>query len=242
MKTNVVMVSPDRELCGVTIRQDTKSGFLCLTDLQEAYTRERLKKGWHDKRIENILSNKSSAERIYYILSKQGYLNETSYEDFIHEVDKNSLIKTMKKYKAYKTVGARSDKRVICDSYIWVMVALELNPELFAMVIMWVTDKLIINRIEVGDRYNTLARAVAKFDDVDYPAMAKALNWIVFNKHETNLRNKATQEQLKELETLQANLAFSIDSGYIENFDDLIKTMRNLYAKKYIKGKNPSNN
>ena len=43
---------------------------MSLTDLQEAYTRKRIQEGWNDKRIENILSNKESAERIYYILRK----------------------------------------------------------------------------------------------------------------------------------------------------------------------------
>lgn len=44
MKTNVTMVSNDRKLFGVTIRQDTKNQFLSITDLQEAYTRARIEK------------------------------------------------------------------------------------------------------------------------------------------------------------------------------------------------------
>lgn len=40
MKTNVVMISKDRDLFGVTIKQDTKTSFMSLTDLQEAYTRK----------------------------------------------------------------------------------------------------------------------------------------------------------------------------------------------------------
>ena len=57
MKTNVTMMSNDRKLFGVTIRQDTKNQFLSITDLQEAYTRARIEKGWNEKRVENILSN-----------------------------------------------------------------------------------------------------------------------------------------------------------------------------------------
>lgn len=44
MKTNVTMMSNDRKLFGVTIRQDTKNQFLSITDLQEAYTRARIEK------------------------------------------------------------------------------------------------------------------------------------------------------------------------------------------------------
>ena len=57
MKTNVTMVSKDRELFGVIIKQDTKTSFMSLTDLQEAYTKKRVEMGWNEKRIENIQGN-----------------------------------------------------------------------------------------------------------------------------------------------------------------------------------------
>lgn len=233
MKTNVTMVSKDRDLFGVTIKQDTKTSFMSLTDLQEAYTRKRIEMGWNDKRIENILSNKESAERIYYVLEKQGYFVKTGFPVFMEMVGKESLIKVMKKVGAYKTVGKGANRRTICNPYIWVLVAMELNPMLYAEVVTWLTDKLILNRIEAGDKYNILARAVAKFKDVDYSKMAKGLNWIVFNEHQSMIRNTATQEQLKELEQLQSNLAFYIDMGHVGSFEDLLKIMRDLYRKKY---------
>lgn len=70
------MISKDRLLYGVVIRQDIKTSFMSLTGLQEAYTRKRVEMGWNDKRIENILSNKESAERIFYILKKQKYIKK----------------------------------------------------------------------------------------------------------------------------------------------------------------------
>ena len=237
MKTAVTMVSKDRELFGVTIRQDTKTQFLSVTDLQEAYTRARIEKGWNDRRIEHILSNEESAERIYYILEKQGFI-KTGFPAFIEEVKKTSLIKVMKKYGVYKTVGARNNRSVSCNPYIWVLLALELNPEIYATVVMWLTDNLIINRIEAGDRYNDLCRAASIFPDVDYRVIAKGLNYIVFNIHETLLRNKATQEQLKELDDLQKSLAFAIDMGYIKSYKQLIDEMRVLYRKKWGKAGN----
>ena len=39
------MVSKDRELFGVIIKQDTKTSFMSLTDLQEAYTRKKDRNG-----------------------------------------------------------------------------------------------------------------------------------------------------------------------------------------------------
>ena len=40
-----------------------------------------------------------------------------------------------------------------CNPYLWVLVAMEMNPELYAKVVVWLTDKLIINRIEAGNFY-----------------------------------------------------------------------------------------
>lgn len=231
MKTNVTMISKDRVLFGVTIRQDTKNQFLSITDLQEAYTRARIERGWVNKNINEILSGIENSDRIYFILKELGIINiEKSM--FIEQVSKKSLIKVLKEYGVYKTVGARNNRHVSCNPYIWVLLAMELNPELYAKVVIWLTDNLIMNRIEAGDKYNALCRAASKFPDVDYRVIAKGLNYIVFNVHETLIRNQATQGQLKELDDLQKMLAFSIDMGYIKSFDELVEEMRKLYKKR----------
>lgn len=230
------MQSKDRDLFGVVIKQDTKTSFLSVTDLQEAYTRKRIEMGWKEKRIEDVLSNKSNAERIFYILEKQGYIVKTDFTVFMEMIDKESLVKVMKKFNAYKTVGRGENRRTVCDPYIWVLIALELNPMLYAEVVTWLTDKLILNRIEVGNWYNTLSRSVAKLDNPDYKRMARGLNWIVFNDHERNKRNYASSAELKELDYLQHTLVMMIDMGYIKTFDELLKVMRDMYKKKWRSG------
>ena len=232
MKSNVTMLSKDRVLFGVTIRQDTKNGFLSVTDLQDAYFRARIEKGWSDRRIERILATNDAAERIYYILEKQGII-KISFCAFMEEVEKTSLVKVMKKYGAYKTSGARHNKHTSCNPYIWVLLAMELNPELYAIVVIWLGDNLITNRIEAGDKYNELCRAASKFNDVDYAIIGRALNYVVFNQHEKMLRNKATQKELKEIDDIQKSLAFAINMGYIKTFKELISEMRKLWCKKW---------
>lgn len=232
MKGNVTMVSKDRVLFGVTIRQDTKNGFLSVTDLQDAYFRARIEKGWSDRRVERILSTNDSAERIFYILEKQGLI-KTQFCAFMDEVKKTSLVKVMKKYGAYKTSGARNNKNTSCNPYVWVLLAMELNPELYATVVLWLGDNLITNRIEAGDKYNQLCRAASKFKDVDYAKIGRALNYVIFNQHEKMLRNTATQEELKEIDETQKSLAFAINMGYIKTFDSLMGEMRKLWHQKW---------
>ena len=207
MKSNVILESKDRILFGITIRQDTQKEFLSLSDLQESYTIARLKNGWSDRRINDILSSNTSSERVYYILKERGFI-EAGISAFMDEVQKTSLVRVMKKYGAYKTIGRGENRTTMCEKYIWIMLALELNPEIYAKVVCWIGDSLIINRIEAGDKYNDLCRACSKFEDVDYRIIAKGLNYIIFNVHETLIRNKATQLELKELDDLQRSLAF----------------------------------
>ena len=234
MKSNVILESKDRILFGITIRQDTQKEFLSLSDLQESYTIARLKNGWSDRRINDILSGNTSSERVYYILKERGFI-EAGISAFMDEVQKTSLVRVMKKYGAYKTIGRGENRTTMCEKYIWIMLALELNPEIYAKVVCWIGDSLIINRIEAGDKYNDLCRACSKFKDVDYRIIAKGLNYIIFNVHETLIRNKATQLELKELDDLQRSLAFSVDMGYINSFDDLHNTMKKLWHNKWKK-------
>ena len=232
MKSNVILESKDRILFGITIRQDTQKEFLSLSDLQESYTIARLKNGWSDRRINDILSSNTSSERVYYILKERGFIEAGIYA-FMDEVQKTSLVRVMKKYGAYKTIGRGENRTTMCEKYIWIMLALELNPEIYAKVVCWIGDSLIINRIEAGDKYNDLCRACSKFKDVDYRIIAKGLNYIIFNIHEILIRNKATQIELKELDDLQRSLAFSVDMGYINSFDDLHNTMKRLWFNKW---------
>jgi hypothetical protein len=235
MKTNIIMKSDqDRNLFGIVIRQETKTGFLNLSDLQESYTRKRIIEGWPEKRIDHILNYKYSHERIYYLLKEQGIIIPAP-TGFIEEVEKQGIVRTLKKYGVFKTTGARKTKTSWCNPYIFTLISLELNPEFYAKVVFWITDKLIINRIEAGDFCRSLNASIRKFnpDGNQYMTLAKALNYIVFNKHEAGIRNTGTKEQLKELSSIEEKMAFAIDMGFIHSFDQLVLFLRKIYNKKW---------
>ncbi len=222
MKTNIVMNSEDRKIFGITIRQETKTGFLNLSDLQEAYLHARVKNGWSQRgEIQHILSQKENSERIYYLLKKRLLIN-CDFSHFISMIEKHGLIKTLKEFSVYKTSGARQNKTTWCNPDIWVLVAMELNPMLYAEVISWISDKLILNRIEAGNFYKDLSRAISKFENADYIKMAKALNYKIFGRHETGIRNLATKDQLEKMFELERYIAKAIDMGHLKNFDDCI--------------------
>lgn len=216
----------------MTIRQETKTGHLNLSDLQVAYSIARSKHGWSDKRVSDILSSSANAERIYYILAKQEII-KTTFPAFMEMVEDQGLIKVLKSHDCYVTKGRGENKTTFCNAYVWVLIAMEMNPMLYGNVITWLTDGLILNRIEAGNMFKGLTSAVHKFRDVDYVALAKSLNYVVFKRHETAIRNTGTEAQLKELERLESNLAYSIDTGFIKSFPSLMEHIREIWRKKY---------
>lgn len=236
MKTNVVMKSEsDRNLFGIVIRQETKTGFLNLSDLQKAYEKQRIIDNWSEKRIDHIFTTESNTERIFYILKEQSFIN-VSFDTFMQSInDYGSLFKYLKKINVYKTTGARQTKTTWCNPYLWMLAALEMHPAIYGKTVIWLTDKLIINRIEAGNFYKGLTSAISKLQNVDYVKLAKALNYVVFGRHETGIRNFANQKELKELEQLEQNIAFAIDMGYIKTFDSAIDELRKMYIQKQKK-------
>jgi hypothetical protein len=215
----------DRELFGVVIKQETKTGFMSLTDLQEAYTHARVLNGWRDKRIDHIIKQVENSERIYYLLKEQGLVN-VSIDTFTEMVEKDGMIKVLKKAGVYKTTGRGENKTVMCNPYIWVLVAMELNPQLYAKVVTWLTDKLILNRIEAGNMCKALNSALYKTKNTDFSKIAIELNKKVFGKHEAGIRNTRSKEELEKLYRLEDRLAFAIERGYIKSTEEIIKAIR----------------
>ena len=215
----------DRELFGVVIKQETKTGFMSLTDLQEAYTHARVLNGWRDKRIDHIIKQVENSERIYYLLKEQGLVN-VSIDTFTEMVEKDGLIKVLKRAGVYKTTGRGENKTVMCNPYIWVLVAMELNPQLYAKVVTWLTDKLILNRIEAGNMCKALNSALYKIKNTDFSKIAIELNKKVFGKHEAGIRNTRSKEELEKLYRLEDRLAFAIERGYIKSTEEIIKAIR----------------
>lgn len=225
MKTNVTMMShEDRTLYGVVIRQETKTGFMSLTDLQEAYTHARVLNGWKDYRISHVFESESNHERIYYLMKEQGFI-KAGFPEFMERVQNEGITKVLKAFGVYKTTGRGENKRVMCNPYIWVLVAMELNPQLYAKVVTWLTDRLILNRIEAGNFYKSLSSALRTVNNPDYKAIAIALNKKIFGRHEIGIRNTASEKELDELARLEDRIAFAIERGYIRDNDAIVSAI-----------------
>lgn len=228
MKSNVTMLSPDRELFGVIIKQQTKDKFVSVSDLQSAYDVARWQYGWNEKRIANILANQTTKERIYYLLLERGII-KTGFPEFTEMVEKEALIKVLKGLQVWKTTGRGESKSVYCDPYIWVLLAMELNPMLYAKVVVWITDTLVFDRIEAGTEYRPMNEAIKTVVSTpDYVKYAKLINISVFGKHETGMRNLASAKELKKISDLEKFIIQTIKMGFIKTEAQILTAIANF--------------
>lgn len=227
MKTNVVLSSVDRELFGITIRQNTKDHMLSITDLKNAYDKARFMHGWPSKDLNTLMRTDDFLERCYYVL-KERDLIKTSFDGFIEMTKNEGITRSLKGLGVWKTTGARSNKMVVADPYIWVLIAMEMNPLLYAKVVIWLTDTLIFDRIEAGAEYQPMNSAIKSvIKKPDYSKYAKAINENVFNMHQRGIRNLASASQLKMITQIEKFVINCINMGVIKTEKHLLTAIKN---------------
>jgi len=223
-------------MMGEIVRQRIEDELLCLTDLALIYEEQRIKNAWVDKRLNEFFINKAEIEYIVELLSLQGVFIDTEKVVFMEIVKNQSLISALKSIGQYKVTGRGTNKTTFCNPYIFVAVAQWLNPKFRAQVTMWVTDSLILNRIEAGTQFNELCNVIKNKLIPQLPEesngrkfifsnFAKLINKKVFGKHETNLRQIATKDQLLKLARIEGKLSALIDFGSLTSYQE---------AKEYI--------
>lgn len=223
MKNNVVLKSTDRNLFGITIEQNTKDYFLSVSSLQKAYDVARWQYGWSDRKVADIMQTKEFKERVFYILESKGFI-KTNILGFMDMIEKEGIAKVLKGLGVYKTTGARQTKQTYCDPYIWILLALELNPMIYANVVIWLTDTLVFDRIEAGTEYMPINSKIKEIiPNPNYQTYAKLINKKVFGKHVAGMRNLASANELRQIADVEKQIITAIDMKWIKNEKGLIE-------------------
>lgn len=219
----------ERPLLNGIVRQRVDNGMLCLTDLIQVNDDICALKGWNIRRIRDFFVNQSEIDYVVELLDLDGAFIKAEKSAFIELSKNKGLISSLKKIGYYSTKGARENKAVYCNQYLFVAIAQWLNPMFRAYVTKWVTDQLIINRIEAGNNFNSLCNSINQHmipnlsdngKKFIFSNMAKLINKKVFGKHDDNLRQIASKEQLSELNKWETKLSTLIEVGYIKDYQE----------------------
>lgn len=218
------------ELMGGQVRQREENGFISLTDLQSIYDNQRQLNGWSKKYINRFFENKSEIEYIVELLDLRGFFTNNKKSSFMEHIENQGLMKALKSHGLYETRGRGENKSTFCDVYIFIAIAQWLNPKFRDYVTIWVTDQLILNRMEAGSNYNTLCTAIKEymFDGLSengkkyiFSNTAKLINKHVFGRHDDDLRQIASKEQLRKLRDIEIKISTLIEYNVIKSYDDI---------------------
>lgn len=220
MKTNQLM---KRKMGEFNVTQRTKDGFFCATELLRQ---------WNE--YTNL--NRGNSPHLKQKDLKEFFYNKNTKE-FIDALLEEEKLST--KNLAYLKLRGKSGGTWM-HPVLFVKFAMWLNPRFEVQVIKFVYDEMIKYRNEAGDAYNKLGSAVSKIVRKDFMPQAmqkvgEALNWIVFNEHERNIRNQYGEEKKqRELYELERKVADLINEGFIKSYDQMITYLKNVYRHKYL--------
>ena len=220
MKTNQLM---KRKMGEFNVTQRTKDGFFCATELLRQ---------WNE--YANL--NRGNSPHLKQKDLKEFFYNKNTKE-FIDALLEEEKLST--KNLAYLKLRGKSGGTWM-HPVLFVKFAMWLNPRFEVQVIKFVYVEMIKYRNEAGDAYNKLGSAVSKIVRKDFMPQAmqkvgEALNWIVFNEHERNIRNQYGEEKKqRELYELERKVADLINEGFIKSYDQMITYLKNVYRHKYL--------
>lgn len=241
MKSNVVLQSKDRVLLGMNVSVMSKDGYICITDAVSAMNKKRKEKGLKERWINEIMLTSSFRERCFELFNKlndRDLLSRRNLGLKDNILNIRSVMDLGKLDLAYKK-GKGVDQKWFVNPYLFVMIALEMDPEIYAEVVIWLTDGLIENRNEAGDAYvrmcSAISRIVPNKDDLkdNIKRVAKAINFIVFNKHEDGIRNTASKDELNDIIAIENVIASVIDDGFIKDYNSLISYLGDKWKRKW---------
>ena len=171
---------------------------------------------------------------------KDDFLNSKRTKEFIDTIELDLAHGENYPMAFYEKKGRNTSKGKTKDElwmhpYLFIDFAMWINPKFKLSVIKFVYDELIKQRTLAGDNYKTLSSSLVKLKGYSFQEVAKAIQWIVFNKTGKELRQSASQIELNEINDIQTKLAFAIDMNYIISYNQLMGELRKMYNKKTLK-------
>lgn len=213
MKTNQTLT---RAMGKFDVSQRTSDGFFNATALLKQWNGN----SGMGKKLDHYFENKSTEEFITTIESKEN----------LHT--RNSVYVKSRASRGINS-GTWMHPLLFIDFAMWI------NPEFKYDVLKFVYDQLIQYRNEAGDTYIEMCAAIKSISRPDeisqnIQKIAKAINVVVFGRHEREARNKMAEEiRMKELSGIQSKITELINLGYLTSFNHVREYLLRVWRSKY---------
>jgi hypothetical protein len=143
-------------------------------------------------------------------------------------VKSEGITKVLKGLQVYKTTGRGESKQVMTDPYIWMLLAMEMNPMIYANVVVWLTDTLIFDRIEAGNEFKPMNMSISTIvNNPNYPLYAKEINKKVFGKHISGMRNLASSKELRKIADIEKMIIKAIENKWLKDEQSIVSFIQN---------------
>jgi hypothetical protein len=163
---------------------------------------------------------------VYHLLYERGLI-KVGIPTFTELADSQGIVNYLKNLGVWKTTGRGEHRNVVCDPYVWTLLAMELNPMLYAKVIIWLTDSLIFDRMDAGNKFLPMNGAICRLlEKPDYPKYAREINVRVFGEHITGMRNLASAKELRLISDIENTVTKAIEHGWVKSEEDILKLIR----------------
>ena len=228
MKTDIIM---NRPMGLFNVEQRTSDGY---------FEDNSLLNQWNSSNKRRKMSEYLGSEKTKLFIKEINYREALVENQTWENISKQQKQKTVDyqpliRIKGRNSKNGRIPDRVWMTPLLFIDFAMWINPSFKYDVLKFVYDQLIEYRHSAGDNYNVLTTSIAKLIDCDYVKVAKAIQWIVFNKSGKDLRQHASQNELKEITEIEKKIAFMIDMNFVNNNSELINALRKMYNDKYCK-------
>jgi len=173
------------------------------------------------------------------------FLEYKSTKEFVSEIEKRELRnlangdnQVVIKQKGKMTISGRMSDKVWMHPYLFIDFAMWINPAFKVQVLKFVYDELIKQRNDAGDAYREMCEAIAKISEkkniaANISKVAEAINYIAVNQHESLIRNKANESEMKEYVRIEKEISLVINRGFVKNIQSLMEYLRQDYRNKY---------
>lgn len=152
-----------------------------------------------------------------------------------NEMDIKSVDFTDLKKKLAKTTRGKNGGTWL-QPVLFIKWAMYLNPRFEYHVLRFVADQMIQYRKDAGDAHKAMCNAISKIStskDI-YGSITRAINYVVFNRHEKMIRNKVGSEsKQRELFELENVIATLINDNFLTSIDEVINYLRKKWIEKW---------